>query len=798
MANNDQTSQEYLLIKCFLYKYTPPFSKVTLSTDASNTNSLSTFKPYSVPLDDTKYFTKYDISQFVTDYSFDQSIDETTYTWSVTLQDLALSYGTINNKLKVKPPVQSSVTGGLDFSSAHSQDAIGLLSEYESNANTFDNNDYTSKSAENPILNAKVNRGKAPGPLTVQNTNLNPQLSTKPGVRLSDIIQEYDFISLFLYKNTTPLTAIYGTVKPVFTLQNNTIMQFDYAFTDSDNISYGQAFNKANFQTLADPYLQYESILLTKIPPNDQTLFSNEFNGFVIKKTLTSTADQVDRVVVSGNGWSRLFGATRRAVKTSLFANALYEVGQVTGLTDVTPYENIFAGQPINKIVQSLFDTVYKINFNAASSDDIAAAARPINPVNSTNLSTCPLVQDSFFANPTGLSTSGNEFSTATTSTYLGSSFFNITSLIVANAYPANMFSVPPYLLSTVMKLRPFAYIEPSSFPVSTAFIDNAQAQAARAQTGIGPEVANPQISSDTFQQTTQSLGGQVIDYNAFNPVFVDPTVQNLKAYFRFLDTVFLSFAPEIQTPYEIFDHIRSISFVEIFEQPNGQFIVRAPQYNNMATTAEYNDSIQSIDPTIPSRTDIGMIRSNNLNIITSSYTETAENLVSKILTGYSPDMLAIGILQQFGYCDGKLLTQIGQLEMETAANPNATTASTSNTTTNNSKTTGIFGWAEYLMELANAKRKTGTIVCDLDPTVQVGNTFIDETKFKFGYIVGVSKHVAVTGTATMNISLSYVRDAIPEYSNTNDATNSIYISNINTDLLPVLTNIENSFAAGS
>jgi len=347
------------------------------------------------------------------------------------------------------------------------------------------------------------------------------------------------------------------------------------------------------------------------------------------------------------------------------------------------------------------------------------------------------------------------------------------------------MFCIPPYLLSTVMKLRPFAYIEPIDFPVSPDYIKNAQTEAAQLQIGSGPLAATPQVTPSTFQQAMQALGNQVKNYSSTSPVFVDPTIQTLKAYFRFLDQVFLSFAPQIQTPYEILDQIRSIAFVEIYEQANGQFIVRAPQYNNMAVS-------------VPNRPDIAMIRSSNLNIITSTYSESAENLVSKILTGYSPEMLAVGLLQQFGYCDGKLLSQIGQLEMDTVANPNATTVSTSNTATNNSKTTGIFGWAEYLMELSNAKRKFGTITCDLDTSIQVGNTFIDETKFKFGYVVGVNKHVAVTGTASMSFTLSYVRDGVPIYSNTNNSLNATVIDSINTDLLPVLTDIENSFAAGS
>ncbi len=277
------------------------------------------------------------------------------------------------------------------------------------------------------------------------------------------------------------------------------------------------------------------------------------------------------------------------------------------------------------------------------------------------------------------------------------------------------------------------------------------------------------------------STAEQVINYGGISPVFIDPHVQNLKAYFIFLAQVFQPFSPQLQTPFEIFDQIRNISFVEIYEQPNGQFIIRAPQYNNMATT-------------LPNRPDIGMIRSRNLNIISSSYGTTVENLVTKMFTGYSPNITPIDVLQQFGYCDGKLLIQNGLLETTTVANPNAASASLSNTTVNNSKTTGIFGWIEYLMELSNARLKTGTIVCDLDNSIQVGQTFIDETHYKFGYIIGVSKRISVTGTATMSLTLSYVRDAVPEYSR----TESNKIININTDLLPVLTDIENSFASGS
>jgi hypothetical protein len=840
MATSDQVSQEYNLIKCFLYKYTPPFTKET-----GIVSSLSTFAPYSIPLDDTTYFTKYDISNFVTSYSFVQNIDETTYSWSVELQDLALSYGTINSKLKVVPPSGSTLTGGLSFSPETNSGF--LLSEYETNANNIDNNNNTNAisvdNVTNPILFAKQHRGSAPGPLTSQNSNLvgvqSKQLNVK-GLRLSDLIQEYDFISLFLYKNQTPLTDIWGTFTlntnsgatntvtgsvgtgaastsaptSLSALQNNPLWIFNYKITSDTTPAF------QNYQNPADPFLQYESVLLTKMPNKKnngqyQTLFSNEFNGFVMKKNISSSINQVDKVMVSGNGWSRLFGATRRVVKPSLFQNSLYQTGQLLGAQDISAMETVLAGQSIGQIIRDLFDLVYRIDFNevynttslgattlastnitSLSIDSleqnpsiVAVPATPLEVVNSAKFFTSPI-------NPLGLQSS-TVISTKTSPVSvlkLTNSFYNITSLIVANSYPANLFNLPQYLLATVMKLRPFAYIEPITVPASETFVEGAIAAAAQTAagqlTGAAFAVAQQEVQTNdfdvqvpplTFQKAIQNYntGQQVLNYGSTNPVLFEAGVQDLTAYFQFLANVFEDFNPQLQTPYEILDTIRSIAFVEIFEQPSGQFLIRSPQYNNMATLVD-------------GRPDIALVRSRNLNIISSNYGETVENLVSKIFVNYSTNILPISVLQKFGYCDGKLLTQVGLVEMESAANPNAVAASLSNTTTNNSKTTGIFGYAEYLMDLSNAKLKTGTLICDLDNTVQVGQTFIDETKFKFGYIVGVSKQVSVTGTATMTLALSYVRDGIPTYAT--DGT----IQSVNTDLLPVLTDIENSFSSGS
>ena len=739
MANNDQVSQEYLLIKCFLYKYTPPFSP-----EGDVSNSLSTFSPFSIPLDNTKYFTKYDISGFVTSYNFSQKIDETTFSWSVDLQDLALSYSTINQKLKVLPPNGNPMRGGLSFS--RETNSTSLLSVYETSASNYYNNTngnaISSDNLTNPILYSKQRRGSSPGPLTSQNVNLNKVQSTVPGIRLSDLIQEYDFISVYLYKSLTPITDIWGTFTVDETLDNNPIQVFNYKVTSDTKPAF------QSYKNPLDPYIQYESVLNTVLPKTGQPLFSNEFNGYVMKKNVMSSANQVDRVIVSGNGWSRLFGSTRRLIKPSLYQNALYSAGQVTGFSDVAAFEGVYAGRTIPEIIKDLFDLVYRIDFNTTKNALVPGVVPPVSSFNSTNLATSTQIGSSFFASPTG-APAGSSSAKVSDQLVLVNSFYNITSLVVANDYPMNLFNLPQYLLASVMKLRPFAYIEPINVPTSQGFIDGARAYASSlassssnlnqpAPLTLSPDV---QVSPETFQKAIQSYnqGEQSLNYVAKNPVFVEPNLQNLVAYFKFLAPVFQQFNPDLQTPYEILDQIRSQSFVEIFEQPNGQFIVRSPQYNNMATT-------------LAGRPDIKLIRSSNLNVMSSAYSETVESLTTKLFVGYSPNMAAVSQLQQFAYCDGKLLVQNGLLETTTAANPNAATASISNEDINNSKTTGIFGYAEYLMTVMNAKLKTATITCDLDNTVQVGQTYIDETRFKFGYIIGLSKQVSVTGTATMGL----------------------------------------------
>jgi hypothetical protein len=719
MADNNQTNIEYLITKVFLYKYTPPFDPVIISNPNPSVPGLVSFDAYATVLNDTLYFTKYDISPFVVSYSVSQNIDETTYSWNLELQDLALSFSTIDNKLKVPAP-EGGKTTGLAFST--STDSITRLAVYEANSDTL--RDLTLP-IDN-IISAKKNRGKGYAGLTVQNPALTGVLPQVPGLRLSDLIQEYDFISVYIYKNTTPITDVVGT----FTtnqppLPNNPLPIF---VQGTSTIS-----PPGNGLSPDDPNFKYETVLNSPML-NGQPLFTNDLNGFVTKKTPIRAINQVDRIMLSGNGWSRLFGCTRRLIKPSYLTGALYQQGQLLNAKAVSGFQTVFAGKPISAIVRDLFDLVFRIDFN--------------------------------------------DISTVNGVTTLDNSFFNISSLIVGNTYPANLFNIPQYLLSCVMKRRAFEYLEPQDI---TTFALTAPSQIS---SQVGFTTTNLGIPPEQFQSALAKLSGQVGTLDTFSPVIFDVDVQGLQAYFKFLDSVFTTkFSPDLKTPHEILEEIRKITFVEIFETSYGQFLIRAPQYNNAKIFDPKGEQ------TATNRLDVSMVRSSTLNIISNTYSETTDNLITKLFTGFSINGLpVVSNLEQFGYCDGKLLDQFGLIESSTVANPNVNLKKSTESSINDNKTNGLFEYCRYLLRILNARLKTMTVVCDFDPSIHVGYTFLDETNYRFGYISNISKQISVTGTATMTLGITYVRDA--EFLLGQD--NSIVVLNV--EQLPVLADLERKF----
>ena len=99
-SNSNQASNqlEFPKLKCFLYKYTPLFV-----ADGAKLTDLLRVDKYNIELDESKYFSKYDITKYVATYTFDQDIYGNTYNWSLTLQDPPLSLSQLQ-ELKVEGP----------------------------------------------------------------------------------------------------------------------------------------------------------------------------------------------------------------------------------------------------------------------------------------------------------------------------------------------------------------------------------------------------------------------------------------------------------------------------------------------------------------------------------------------------------------------------------------------------------------------------------------------------------------------------------------------------------------------
>src|SRR5579863_4465239 len=290
MPTDQNQNLEYLVLKVFLYKFTPNF---TLTENAGTT--LFKIDRYAIDLDET-FYTKYDITPFVVKYTFDQSITDNTFNWSLTLNDQVLSLQDINTRLLVHGQTIRSTPAGILIG----DNVFDRLGQYESLARNFIDKPF--------ILNAKKQRGQQANQLT--NSTIDP-LPFVNGLRLSDLIQDYDVLSCFLYKSTTTdINDLQGFIGPDTMGLSRFVVQ------------------PVGGTTLTPANLQNETILLSPYPniTSSSTLFSNEFSGFVMSRTTSQQVGGVDLVSLSGNGISRIFGSTRRLIKSSLFQNSIYDV----------------------------------------------------------------------------------------------------------------------------------------------------------------------------------------------------------------------------------------------------------------------------------------------------------------------------------------------------------------------------------------------------------------------------------------------------------------------------------------
>lgn len=690
---------ELLKLKVFLYKYTPQFTPTGL--DPLDTAELSKIDRFSIPLDETKYFSVYDITDFVASYSFDQTITDNTFNWSVTLQDMAITFDVLNKNVLLSGP------------QLHPQGQNILnLAQYEAEMD-----DLAQESSI--IVAAKLGRGLTPAPMEIK---FNSTITPKQGIRLSDLIQKYDMISCFLYKDITPLDQLKVTVS-----------KDDNGF---NVVSFGDTGRQL---TAAD--LQQETILLSPGPNiAEEPFFSNEFNGFVMTKSVVKSTGSVDMITLGGNGITRLFGATRRILKSSIMQSSIYNIGSIPNPQAFTAFQNIYAGQLIEAIFADLFKTVYRITFVTQSNQ---------SAFGSDHLTFGPPQQP--------------------TVSIPGPNFYDISSLKVSNHFQTNLFTIPPFLLAQVMRRRGFSFRQPTDAAAENNLVTQAS-QSGPVDQGAIDTLLNDQIALNptVFLQ---------------DPVVFDPELNDLRAYFLMIEEVFRDFNAELRTPFEIIDEVKSKTYLEFFERPDGVIIIRAPDYNNIVDT----------------------VFSSQCGIVDISYNESAENLVSRHKVAYALDILGqVDPTREYAFTDGKLLIQYGFMETGTDANPNVQDKKTKDAALSQTRESGLFAYAKYFLQVGNAALRTGTAKIDLDSSIEIGQTFFDEKNQKFSYIVGISKTVSpgAASPVTMTLRLAYVRDAIlnsnGELELTPPDVSGISLGFNSFEQLPRLIDIANKFSGAS
>ena len=335
-------------------------------------------------------------------------------------------------------------------------------------------------------------------------------------------------------------------------------------------------------------------------------------------------------------------------------------------------------------------------------------------------------------------------------------SFFDISSLQVANELGRNIFTIPPLLLAFVMKRRGFSFRQTPDNAVS-ALANRARLDARHVipvakgpnpaddspiQFVEGPSTLKEKIDQNKIQSVIDSVEGtSVVKFTSGKTmIYFSAELNSLRPYFKMIEDVFRFFTPELKTPFEIIDEVKHKTFLEFFERGDGTVIIRPPQFND----------VQNV------------IFSSDIDGMSASYVDTAENLLSRHSVAYGVDILGlVKPLQQFAYTDGKLLLQYGFMEAGADINPNVKNDKTEDTTLTNKNDNALFKYAEYFLRLHNANLRKGSITANFNPNVIIGKTFFDEENKKFGYITSVSKTASIGGVSTMTFELSYVRDAV-------------------------------------
>lgn len=733
---------------------------------------LGNVQRFSIDLDE-KYFSKIDISDFVIDYRFSYGIHNQ-LDWNINFHNGTLDLAYLGTEQKNKYFIKMG-QGLLQSDSDYSTLADFETEDDNFEGNYFDNIKIVQKAMEARTKNVTTNVTKQASS-SEQDADIS---NRKPQVLLSDLIQKFDFVSLYIYKDKNPI--------------------------DDDELNYDMVAVKCQ-----EKNIQFEEWL-------SQIGFSNEFNGFVIGKTPITQVGNLNTLSVTGAGSFCLLDRTKTLYSPTLFTGSLYDQSELFNTNQLTVFSSLFSDKSIIDIANIILRDIYCIiptyqdptlSFNKVNDlskeDKVAYYNKKIREMQTLKKSALQIekakkegfykgnikfssdyyaqqianLQESYNSSFTVTQKYGTNFNVYNKEAYtrledrlkkINTTYFlDIIRMKIENVVNINIATIAPYLYSIVMSQRGCHYRDASESEIDLA------GSFLAGQQSLGIQF-NKYMTS-RFPSDKVTFGNSP---SSHSPVHFDVDVDTLAPYFKFIENGFSNFNPTLKTPNQILDDVKAASFIEIFEVSSGILILRTPKYND-------KDSIMF---------------SNEFNVITTSYPDNIKNVLSKQKLSYHPDLIKDLPFCLFSYTNGKYLTQYGLTEAESAANPNVKYTTSKGEKEEVNKKMAIFHYARFFLEINNAMQKTSNIVMEYEPAtvfiknssnnqiaqaIGVGNLFFDEMNNKISYITQITKSCRVGGDLSMVMTGTFVRDCYMDFAESNT---------VNFRLLPEIFDINKKFA---
>jgi len=654
-----------------------------------------------------------------------------------------------------------------------------------------------------------------PGQTDVQLQQLQTLLtdSKQDGLLLSDLIQKHDFLSLFVYRHEIAPEYIeskieQSTLDPFFFDKESLFLATPVTFLS------GQPDNR-KFATYASEFNGFVlDIASSETPGAVNTVTINLMGSMGL---MSATKRIYNSTIYQGS----VFDAAEVNAATNGFFSLYQNLFQgkdplqiLTLLLDSLYLLRVQIPVPHQKITLS---SLAANPVTAAELNDIAVQQSTIGAANGSSaaaITAATLAAQQQYLQQQQTTTLGGTILRDATNNI--ASFLDILSMRAFNQFgetdptsstgqlagPWSLFNMPEFLYANVMRQRRFNVRVATSTEVEKLGVEYGGSNETSDTPPFGFNSVTGQVAGafNPFNATAGTLtsipkeadgsGGSVLEINPFLDISNTSNNQTQasawKAYYIYLSASLSNFISDLKTPFEIMSDVISSCYLELFETPGGRFVYRTPQYNNYVPIYR----LQSQDNSATASTQVSlttgangtavaastvpinaagafMITSDDIIIISSSYSQTLKGLVSKQPVAYGADLISAPIIPQlqYFYSNGKIVSQYGLSMATTVVNPNVRAiprySLTSGTTDSSSLYNGIFHYCRFFLEYQNMGKFTATITAIADPAIQVGRTFFDTKNQKFGYITHVTKSLMVGSTYTCSFTLTAVRDAV-------------------------------------